>query len=532
MGSRINFARLWEQIAELDGDRLALAAGPRTRTFSDFDQRAERLAAMLRNRGLRAGDAIGLLLHNRIEYLEAFFAASKLGCIPFNINYRYLGREIAYLLDNADAQGLIYEHSLALQVDAAISLRPTAVLIECGGGDQPAVRNAVAYDAALEAAEPVRTGRRGEGSDLLYLYTGGTTGMPKAVMWRHEDLYDALWELSHPGRAVGDPLMAIAAGRRALTALPASPLMHGTALFIALQTLAGGGTVVLCEGAGFDPAATLEAVRVHEVELLSIVGDAFARPLLDALEVDPRPVPSLKVIVSSGVQWSPSVKQALLARMPDLKLIDSLGASEGPASQSISTQDNVAEAAQFKAGGRMRVIDDLGREVVPGSGQIGLVAIVGPGPIGYLGDPDKSAATFREVDGQRVTVPGDHASVELDGTITFLGRGSATINTGGEKVFAEEVESVLRAHPAVYDCAVIGVPDPKWGERVVALVQPEHADADPGPLRVELDEACLTALAPYKRPKDYILCDGLGRSAAGKLDIVALREKAIAALRS
>jgi acyl-CoA synthetase (AMP-forming)/AMP-acid ligase II len=360
-----------------------------------------------------------------------------------------------------------------------------------------------------------------DGSDVLYLYTGGTTGMPKAVIWRHEDLYDALWQLTRPGQAVPDPLESIARGRRALTALPASPLMHGTALFIALQTLAGGGTLVLCEGTGFDPRRTIEAIRDNEVALLSIVGDVFARPLVDALVDDPVGLPSLKVIVSSGAQWSPAVKAELLEFMPGLRLIDSLGASEGPASQSVSTKESVGESGRFKAGGRVRVIDEEGHDVEPGSGQIGLLATVGPGPVAYLGDPEKSARTFRTIQGVRMTVPGDYATVEVDGTITFLGRGSACINTGGEKVYTEEVESVLRAHPAVHDCAVVGVPDARWGERVVALIQ--RAPSSTTDLAAELDRACLAALAAYKRPKDYVEVSGLGRSDAGKIDLQALR---------
>jgi fatty-acyl-CoA synthase len=523
----VNFGRVWERIAEIDPERVAIISGDRQRTFADLDARASRLAGFLRAQGLVAGDSVGLLLHNRVEYLEAFFAATKLGCTPFNINYRYRGREIAYLLDDADAKALFYERSLRAEVDVALEeAASTPTLVECGADPNDTLPvGAVAFDEAVARATPLERHREPSGQDLMYLYTGGTTGMPKAVMWRHEDLYDALRELSHPGRAVPDPLAAITAGKRALTALPASPLMHGTALFIALQTLAGGGTVVICEGAGFDAKAAITAMRRHDVQLLSIVGDAFAHPLLDALAQDPADLPSLQVVVSSGVQWSLAAKEALLQRLPQLRLIDSLGASEGPASQAISTKDSVGQPARFKAGGRVRVIDDLGNDIEPGSGEVGMLAMVGPGPIGYLGEPEKSAATFRELGGRRMTVPGDHATIELDGTITFLGRGSACVNTGGEKVFPEEVESVLRAHPDVYDCAIVGVPDPRWGERVVALV---HARGDSSAdLRAELDAACLEQLAPYKRPRDYLIWDSLERSAAGKVDLAALRQRAI-----
>jgi acyl-CoA synthetase (AMP-forming)/AMP-acid ligase II len=521
--SGFNFTRIWERVAAVDPDHLAVAGDARRVTYGELDERAERLAGYLASMGIERGDAIGLLLHNRVEYLEAFFAASKLGAIPFNINYRYRAKEIAYLLDNARAQVLFYERSLQDEVDDAVALAGVVpLLIDCGDGDPD---DTVGFEVAVASGVPVAGRSEQRGDDLLYLYTGGTTGMPKAVMWRHQDLYDALWELTRRGQAVPDPVEAVERGKRALTALPASPLMHGTALFIAIQTLAAGGTVVICDGAGFDAGRAITRIRSDNVGLLSIVGDAFARPLLDALELDGGRLGSLQVVVSSGVQWSPGVKSELLERLPALRLIDSLGASEGPASQSISTKDTVIEPARFTAGGRVRVIDDDGLDVIPGSGQVGLLATVGPGPIGYLGDPAKSAATFREVGGERMTVPGDHATVELDGTITFLGRGSACINSGGEKVFPEEVEAVLRSHPNVYDCAVVGVPDPKWGERVVALVQP--SDDATAAFDAELDAACLEALAAYKRPKNYLQVETLGRSAAGKVDLQALRTLAI-----
>jgi fatty-acyl-CoA synthase len=392
------------------------------------------------------------------------------------------------------------------------------------------------YEAALAAAPPAaewEPAHGPSGDDLIFLYTGGTTGMPKGVMWRNDDLYVALWRMGRPGTEPPDPIAAVRERKRAGTCLPACPLMHGTGLFIALTTLAGGGTVVLIDEPGLDPARVWSEVERNAVEVLTIVGDVFARPLLDALDAEPDrwDLSSLRAITSSGVTWSPETKAGLLRHVPKAVLLDSLGASEGMASRQAATADDPEiKPGRFAVNDRVKVFrEDTGEEVSPGSDEIGLLAVGGRIPLGYWRDPEKTAQTFRVIGGRRYALAGDYAQVGADGTIRLLGRGSACINTGGEKVYPEEVELVLRKHPSVFDCVIVGVPDDRFGEVVVALVQvtPGH----------HLDEAELDAwgrqrLAGYKKPRRFLFVDSLDRNAAGKANYQALRRLAAQRLGS
>jgi fatty-acyl-CoA synthase len=334
--------------------------------------------------------------------------------------------------------------------------------------------------------------------------------------------------MARPGTEPPDPADAVRQGKQAATALPACPLMHGTGLFIALSTLAGGGTVVLLDDARLDPVAVWSAVERERVRVLTIVGDAFARPLLAALDEHPSrwDLTSLSAITSSGVTWSPETKRRMLEHLPTVTLIDSLGASEGLMTRTETRGGDEIKPARFKLSDRIAVVTDDGELAQPGDGRIGLLGVGGAIPLGYYKDDEKTAATFRTVHGRRYSIPGDYATVELDGTITLLGRGSACINTGGEKVYPEEVELVLRSHDAVFDCVVVGVADERWGEMVVALVE-----ASPGRVadQGELDDHCRSELAGYKRPKRFVFVDSLERSPAGKADYQRLR--AVAAER-
>ena len=385
-----------------------------------------------------------------------------------------------------------------------------------------------AYETAISTSSPegAWTEREPDGDDLILLYTGGTTGLPKGVMWRNDDLYVGLWQLSRPGTEPPDPVAAVRAGKRAGTVLPASPLMHGTGLWAALATLAGGGTVVLVDRPGLDAELVWDEVERHGVELLSIVGDVFARPLLATLDEHPDRwrFPRLRAILSSGVTWSPEIKAGLLRHLPRVTLLDSLGASEGMMSRSAATAGDDIKPARFAVNERVRVLDEItGRPVTPGSDEVGLIAVTGRIPLGYLNDPDKTAQTFRTFDGVRYSIPGDYGSVDADGTIRLLGRGSACINTGGEKVYPEEVELVLRQHVDVSDCVVLGVPDERFGERVVALVQ-----RAPGAQveEADLDAWCRARLAGYKKPRRFVFVDDMRRSPAGKADYRYLRDLA------
>ena len=520
-----NFAKVWDGIAEIVPDRDALVCGGRRVTWARFAARATQLACYLQTEaGVGPGDRVAIDLTNRPEYLETFYAALKLGCVPVNVNFRYQAHELHHLLDNADARVLVHGPEFAATAAHAaglISASERPLLLEAGAP----------YERALSSAAPPAewTPRTPSGDDLIFLYTGGTTGMPKGVMWRNDDLYVALWASSHPrAPEPPDPFAAARAGKRAATLLPAAPLMHGTGLFAALAALAGSGTVVLVDHQGLDPELVWDAVAREHVQTLTIVGDVFARPLLDALRAQPDrwDLSSLRAITSSGVLFSPDVKRGLLDRFDGVTIVDSLGASEGMGPrQSARAGDASISPAQFSVDDRIRVVDEeTGHDVEPGSGAIGLLAMGGRIPLGYFKDPDKSAATFRTLDGVRYSIPGDYATVESDGTVRLLGRGSACINTGGEKVYPEEVEAEVRNHPRVFDCVVLGVPDERYGERVVAVVQVTDGDA---PDEAEMVAWCRARMAGYKAPRRFLFVDSLPRSAAGKAHHGELRALAV-----
>jgi fatty-acyl-CoA synthase len=509
---------VWSGVAQEVPDRDALICGDRRVSWRDFADRAGRLASHLWSGGVRSGDKVALDMTNRPEYLETFFAALLLGAAPVNVNYRYVADEVRYVLDNSDAVALVHDPAFADAVrDASAGL---AVVLETGRD----------YEAALAVAAPTGewADREPDGDDLIFLYTGGTTGTPKGVMWRNDDLYRALWQMGRPGTEPPDPVESARAGKRTGTCLPACPLMHGTGLFIALSTLAGAGTVVLIDAPGLDAERLWNEVDRNAVAVLTIVGDVFARPLLAALDDAPDryELSSLRAITSSGVTWSPEAKAGLLRHLPDVTLIDSLGASEGLMSRSAATADADIKPARFAVNERVRVLDEEdGRPVTPGTEEIGLVAVTGALPLGYYKDEPKTAATFRTYDGVRYSIPGDYGTVDADGTIRLLGRGSACINTGGEKVYPEEVELLLREHPAVDDCLVVGVPDERYGEMVVALVV---AVPGAGLDETALDELCRGRLSGYKRPKRFFVVDDLERSAAGKANYRVARAMAAA----
>jgi fatty-acyl-CoA synthase len=520
-----NFAAVWNGIAAIVPERDALVCGDRRVTWSEFDDRATRLASHLAAAaGTEPGDRIAIELTNRPEYLETFYAALKLGCVPVNVNFRYTATELQYLFDNSDAKAVVHAPEFADAVAEAagrIAAPARPVLLETGEPYERALA-----DAPLASESSTRTPA---GDDLIFLYTGGTTGMPKGVMWRNDDLYVALWVSGHPRvPEPPDPWAAARAGKRAMTLLPAAPLMHGTGLFASLSALSGAGTVVLVDRPGLDAALIWDTVARERVQTLTIVGDVFARPLLDALDAAPDrwDLGSLRAITSSGVLFSPAVKRGLLAYLPEVTIVDSLGASEGLGPRNSARADDATIApARFSVNDRIRVVDEeTGRDVTPGTDEVGLVAMGGRIPLGYFKDPEKTAATFRVVDGRRYSIPGDYATVGADGTVKLLGRGSACINTGGEKVYPEEVEAALQKHPGVFDCVVVGVPDPRFGEKVVALVQVADGHS--------LDEAelaawCRAEVAGYKTPRRFLFVDSLHRSAAGKAHHRELRARAV-----
>ncbi|MGZ8763309.1 MAG: AMP-binding protein [Acidimicrobiia bacterium] len=522
VASNWNFAAVWSSIAAAVPERDAIVCDERRVTWTDFDDRAARLASHFWDEGLRPGHKVAIDLLNRPEYLETFFAALLLGCVPVNVNYRYGHDETGYVIDDSDAKIVVHEPDLAATVQKAIK--------RIGRKWRPiTLEQGAPYEAAIDAASPDGPwqARPPVGDDLIFLYTGGTTGMPKGVMWRSDDLYVALWQMARPGTEPADPVAAVTAGKRAATALPACPLMHGTGLFIALSTLAGGGTVVLVDSMRLEPERIWAEVERNDVQVLTIVGDVFARPLLDELDADPArwDLTALRAITSSGVTWSPEVKRGLLSHLPTITLLDSLGASEGLMTRSAAKASDAEIApARFAVNDRVRVLREVdNRDVTPGSGEVGMVAVGGRIPLGYYQDPQKTAKTFRLVDGKRYSIPGDYATVESDGTIKLLGRGSATVNTGGEKVYPEEVELLLKKNGAVYDCVVVGIPDERFGERVIALVQVADGYYTD---EAELHAVCRSKLAGYKVPKRFLFVDSLNRAANGKADYTLLKEMA------
>ena len=513
-------ADLYEVVADAVPERTALVAGDTRLTYAALDERANRLASHLAATGVGPGDHVGVYSYDRAEWLEAMFAAFKLRAVPINVNHRYVEEELAYLFDNADLVALVFEAGFA---DRVAAVRPgvpgltTLVVIDDG------------YEEALAAASPERpTGPR-SADDHYVLYTGGTTGLPKGTVWRHEDIFFAALQGGNPG---GPPVsrpeeLAAAADRRPGVSLVCPPMMHGGGQWVTLICLLSGGTAVLDTNRPFDPVAALRLVEQERVNAVSLVGDAMARPLADALAApgaryDPS---SLLSVGSGGAILSPAVKEELRRLLPGVIVMDSFGASETGHNGSVLDLDGPAAGPRFRVGDTTAVLGADGRPVAPGSGVVGRLARRGPIPLGYHKDPEKTAATFVEVDGVRWVAPGDAALVEEDGTVHVLGRGSMCINTGGEKVYPEEVEAALKAHRDVFDAVVVGVPDERFTERVAAVVRPREGRA---PTLDELAAHCRRTLAGYKVPRSLVLCDEVVRTPVGKPDYRWAREVATA----
>jgi acyl-CoA synthetase (AMP-forming)/AMP-acid ligase II len=520
-----NYADVWETVADIQPDLEALAQGTRHLTWAEFDRGADGVAQFLLDLGVQKQDKVAVYLYNSPEYLQSTFAAMKAGLVPVNTNYRYGDDELVYLWDNADAVAVVFHGAFCERVQRILDRVPGVkgwLWVDDGSG--PCPDWATPYEhAAKSAAGRVRAPWGRDGDDLYMLYTGGTTGMPKGVMWRQDDLFTLL--LSGSTRRY-DPDGGLEGVRRMLSAepggitlLPACPLMHGTGAFTANTVLADGGRVVLLESRHYDPTELLDTVEREKVNGLVIVGDPFSRPLLAELDAHPGKwdLSSLAMMISSGAMWSEPVKERLLAHHPNMLLADAFSSSEALGmGQSISGGGTAAKTASFTLGANVKVLDDDGREVEPGSGQVGVLALGGRNPLGYYKDEEKSKRTFKVIDGVRYSIPGDYAQVDADGTIHLLGRGSVCINSGGEKIFPEEVEEALKTHDAVRDAVVVGVPHPTYGEQVVAVV--ELADGATLPGEDDLIGHVKDRLASYKAPRHVRAVDTIGRAPNGKVD--------------
>jgi len=530
-----NFAELWERVADRFPDAPAQVQGDRRFTWRELDTRADGIARHLLDGGAVHQDKVALYLYNGPEYLEVTFAAFKAGLVPVNTNYRYLDDELVYLWDNADAVAVVFHGSFADRIEAVRDRTPDVrhwLWVDDGSG--PCPDWAESYEeAAATATDRVVAPWGRSGDDILMIYTGGTTGRPKGVMWRQDDLIRATVSSGNadlardPDEVGGHDAIVGALGGPGVPGLPACPLMHGTGWFTANIYLSQGGSVVTLESRHFDVDEMFDTIERERVGALTIVGDAFGKPMLRALDARPGhwDLSSLVLISSSGVMWSEGVKEGLLKHNPGMLLVDAFSSSEAIGlGQSVSAAGAEEKTAHFSLGNGARVITDDGRDVAPGSGERGRVAVPGSQPTGYYKDPEKTAATFIEIDGNRYSIPGDYATVEADGTITLLGRGSVCINTGGEKVFPEEVEEVLKEHPAVADAVVVGVPDEKFGEAITAVVEFQSGS--------EADERVLAdhvkaKLAPYKAPKRVLRIDTIGRAPNGKVDYRRMKQYAL-----
>jgi acyl-CoA synthetase (AMP-forming)/AMP-acid ligase II len=529
-----NFADIWEVVADELPDAICLIHGDDRRTWRDVDRRADGVAQHLLDAGLKRQQAVAQYMYNGPEYIESMYAAFKGSFAPVNTNYRYTADELLYLWDNADAGAVVFHGSFAATIEPIIDQLPkvkTWLWVDDGDGVCPSWATSYEF-AAQSGASRVTPDWGRSGDDINFLYTGGTTGMPKGVMWRQDDLAVKLTAtLGRPLTDTGtvDDLRGTydAPGSRFL---PACPQMHGTGNFPCLSTLSGGGSIVTLDNRTFDPAELLDTIEREQVNSLAIVGDAFGKPILRTLDEHPGrwDLTSLVGIVSSGVMWSKETKDGLLGHHPGMVLMDAFSSSEALGmGSSISGAGATADTAKFELSADTIVIDELNRPIAPGSDEIGRLAVGGRQPIGYYKDEVKSAATFLMIDGQRYSCPGDFATIDADGRITLLGRGSVCINTGGEKVFPEEVEEAMKTHPDVLDAVAVGVPDERFGEAVTGVVEARHGrtiDADALIAHVKQH------LAAYKAPKRIIVVDTIGRAANGKVDYKRIRGEAAEAL--
>ncbi|MCW2660558.1 MAG: fadD19 [Mycobacterium sp.] len=530
MAVALNIADLAEHAIDAVPDRVALISGDQKLTYAQLEEKANRLAHYLIDQGVKKDDKVGLYCRNRIEIVIAMLGIVKAGAILVNVNYRYVEGELRYLFDNSDMVALVHERQYCDRVANVLPDTPnvkTILVVEDGSdvADDAYQRyGGVDFYSAIAQGSPERDfgellGER-SADDIYILYTGGTTGFPKGVMWRHEDIYRVLFGGTDfaTGEFVKDEydLAKAAAANPPMIRYPIPPMIHGATQSATWMSIFSGQTTVLTPE--FNAEEVWRTIHDHKVNLLFFTGDAMARPLLDALQQDnDYDLSSLFLLASTAALFSPSIKEKLLELLPNRVITDSIGSSEtGFGGTSI-----VAAGAPHSGGPRVTidhrtvVLDEDGNEVTPGSGVRGFIAKKGNIPVGYYKDEKKTAETFRIINGVRYAIPGDWALVEQDGSVTMLGRGSVSINSGGEKIYPEEVEAALKGHPDVFDALVVGVPDPRYGQHVAAVVQ-----ARPGcrPSLAELDSFVRSEIAGYKVPRSLWLVDELKRSPAGKPD--------------
>ncbi|MFJ5073366.1 acyl-CoA synthetase [Streptomyces sp. NPDC088553] len=534
-----NLADLFESVVDAVPDREALVyvdhpgtGEERRLTYAELDEAANRIAHHLTDAGMRPGEHLGLHLYNGIEYLQTVLACLKARIVPVNVNYRYVEEELVYLYRDADLAALVFDAEFTDRVAAALpQTEKLRHLVRVGTPPEGAADlDCVPYAEAEAAGSPARGFGPRSADDLFIIYTGGTTGMPKGVLWRQEDLFFAgLFGGDPSGEAVKRPeelAERVAAGGAGITFFPAPPLMHGTSTLTAFIAFNYGQRVVLHRK--YVPEEVLRTLEKEKVSSISLVGDAMLRPLVDALRgpLKGTDLSALFSLSSSGAIMSETVRAQLQELMPNVLLLNNFGSTESGSNGRATDDSGPANGFRLHVNERTQVVEPATRAPVA-IGEIGRLAQRGHVPLGYYNDPEKTAETFFERDGVRWVLLGDMATVDETGVVTVLGRGSQCINTGGEKVYPEEVEQALKSHPDVYDALVAGVPDARWGNHVAAVVQ-LRADAPPLDLET-LQTHCRPRLAGYKVPRQLVLTDRIQRSPSGKADYRWARTVAVEA---
>ncbi|MEU6508260.1 acyl-CoA synthetase [Streptomyces sp. NPDC046942] len=542
-----NLADLFESVVDVAADREALVyldrpgtGAERRLTYAELDAAANRVAHHLIDSGIRPGEHLGLHLYNGVEYLQTVLACLKARVVPVNVNYRYVEEELVYLYRDADLVALVFDAEFADRVAGALPRAPGlrhllcvgAGAAEVPGAGAAGVPGAVPFADAEAAGSPERGFPARSGDDQFIIYTGGTTGMPKGVMWRQEDLFFAGLG---GGAPTGEPVKTpeelaerVAAGGTGITFFPTPPLMHGTSTLTAFIGFNFGQRVVLHRK--FVPEEVLRTIEKEKVTSMSLVGDAMLRPLIDALggPLKGTDCSTLFSVSSSGAIMSETVRRQFRELVPNAMLLNNFGSSESGFNGTATEDSGPERGFRIRVNSRTQVVDPATHEPVA-VGEVGRVAQCGHVPLGYYNDPRKTAETFFEQDGQRWVLLGDMATVDEDGVVTVLGRGSQCINTGGEKVYPEEVEQALKAHPDVYDALVAGVPDATWGNHVAAVVQLREGASQPS--LADIQTHCRTRLAGYKVPRQLVITESIQRSPSGKADYRWAREVAVAADR-
>ena len=531
----MQFATIWEAISDHIPNDPAVICGENIVTWKEYEERAAKLAFFLNEKSIGNNSKVGLYLHNSNEYLEAQFATFKVEGVPINVNYRYVEEELIYLLDNSDSEIVFFQSTYAERIKKiADKLPKIKAYIQVGGENSLDINNCFLYEEIVSGNPSLKRKVRSE-DNIYMLYTGGTTGMPKGVMYKQGGFMNSLLKTAFamgfdvPESHLDIPLRVseLSSKKMLSKTIVACPLMHGTGMWLgALVPFFSGGSCVTIPQLGFDSELLLKKVQDEKINNIVIVGDAFARPILDSLnkakkEGKPYDLSSLRSIISSGVMWSAEVKEGLLEHA-DITLIDAMGSSEGGMGSAVSNRENPAKTAKFSINPGVIVVSDDGKEVEPGSGIMGKIGTSGLVPEGYYKDQKKSDDTFKEYKGVRYSFPGDYATVDADGTIKLLGRGSNCINTAGEKVYPEEVEEALKRHKNVYDSLVVGIEDEKFGQKVIAVVSSDlpSLDAD------ELINFARTHLSGYKLPKEVIFVDEVKRAPNGKANYKWAKEVA------